>query len=541
MISPAIAPTFSMENVPPCLRQLPQWVGWKVIQRKGKPTKCPVIARNGMSADTTAPVTWTTFDEALAAFQADKTLAGIGFVFTPDDGLCGVDLDDSIDLATGELKPWAREIVERLDSYTEVSPSGHGVKIFLRAHKPGGRCRKGYHDGGVEMYDSGRFFTVTSQRIDFVSGDVESRQEGLEAVYRLIIEDTPRPLLSNLPLSDGGVVQQHEGPASRPDEGNGLTSTAPVTTAMPMTKFLALIENDPRFKKTWDRKRDDLADQSASTYDLALANAAVQNGWTDGEIGVLIFAWRQEHGEDLDKARRPDYLARTIAKAREAGRAMQRDEALATIGAMLQVLPRRVVQRIDDETSEFFIDIGTEDMLGLGGPETILSGAKLQQRLMASGHMIRRHRVNALERLGTALLAVAEVEQMPRSCELVEDHIRRLLGDHSLVPIDPQNRSWFTYKDEYFGHTDIFRAIEAVPGDEAAYPRLYICLAGIESYLRMQHIQTSGKSLAVALSHGGWKSVKFQDGGRSRRLWRSPPGFVTEKQVEDKKPASLMS
>lgn len=534
MISPAIAPTFSVENVPSCLRQLPQWVGWKVIQRKGKPTKCPVSAR-GFSADTTAPATWGTFDEALAALQADKTLAGIGFVFAPDDGLCGVDLDDSIDPATGELKPWAREIVERLNSYTEVSPSGHGVKIFLHAHKPGGRCRKGYHDGGVEMYDSGRFFTVTSHRLDFVSADVESRQEGLEAIYRLIFGDTPRPLLSNLPASGGGVVQQPEELASRPDQDDGLTSTAPATTAMPMTKFLALIENDPRFKKTWDRKRDDLADQSASTYDLALANAAVQCGWTDGEIGALIFAWRQAHGEDVAKARRPDYLARTIAKAREAGRSMQRDEALATIGDMLQVMPRRVIQRIDDETSEFFIDIGTEDMLGLGGPETILSGAKLQQRLMASGHMIRRHRVNALEQLGTALLAVAEVEQMPRSCELVEEHIRRILVGSSLVPIKPADRSWFFPSTSYGEHIAFFRTQEVVHGDTVGYPRIYISLADIEAHLRGNHIQTSGKSLAAALSHGEWKSVKFQDGDHCRRLWRSPPGFVTEDDIADAK------
>jgi len=129
------------ENIPPALRGLPQWVGWRYVKRDGKLTKCPVNPANGARADSTDPSTWGTFDQAVAAYQSDS-LAGVGFVFTTGSGFCGVDLDDSIDLATGKLKPWACRIVDNLNSYTEVSPSGTGVKIFLRASKPGTRCRK---------------------------------------------------------------------------------------------------------------------------------------------------------------------------------------------------------------------------------------------------------------------------------------------------------------------------------------------------------------------------------------------------------------
>jgi primase-polymerase (primpol)-like protein len=51
----------------------------------------------------------------------------------------GVDLDDCIDVSTGQMKPWGQRVVAALNSYTEISPSGGGVKVFLEASKPGER------------------------------------------------------------------------------------------------------------------------------------------------------------------------------------------------------------------------------------------------------------------------------------------------------------------------------------------------------------------------------------------------------------------
>ena len=177
------------EVIPAALRELPQWVCWKTIVRDDKPTKCPLSPSGGM-ADSTNPATWGTFDAALAALRQSQDLDGVGFVFVAGGGLCGVDLDDSIDAATGQLKPWARRIVDQLNSYTEVSPSGTGVKVFLRAAKPGTRCRKAYEGGEIEMYDAGRFFTVTTRRLDDVSGDVEQRQAELDALYAEMFEES---------------------------------------------------------------------------------------------------------------------------------------------------------------------------------------------------------------------------------------------------------------------------------------------------------------------------------------------------------------
>ena len=184
---------FDIQVVPAALRQLPQWVVWRIIVRDGKPTKCPMDAKTGGPADSTDPATWATFEQAMAAWQQSGQYAGVGFVFTNQAGFCGVDLDDSVDPATGELKPWGRQIVEQLNSYTEISPSGGGVKVFIRATKPGNRCRKAYHDGEVEIYDSGRFFTVTGRRMDFVSAGVEDRQGQLDALYVQVFGPIPPP------------------------------------------------------------------------------------------------------------------------------------------------------------------------------------------------------------------------------------------------------------------------------------------------------------------------------------------------------------
>jgi putative DNA primase/helicase len=52
--------------------------------------------------------------------------SGIGFVVTEDDAFAGVDLDHVRDIETGHIATWAQTIVDRLCSYSEISPSGTG-------------------------------------------------------------------------------------------------------------------------------------------------------------------------------------------------------------------------------------------------------------------------------------------------------------------------------------------------------------------------------------------------------------------------------
>jgi primase-polymerase (primpol)-like protein len=66
-----------VETVPACLRDRPQWVCWRYIERDGKPTKCPYNAKTGAMADSTDPSTWCTFDDAVAAWKAGDQYEGV--------------------------------------------------------------------------------------------------------------------------------------------------------------------------------------------------------------------------------------------------------------------------------------------------------------------------------------------------------------------------------------------------------------------------------------------------------------------------------
>src|SRR5690606_32991925 len=92
---------------------------------------------------------------------------GIGFVFAPDDRFCGIDLDGSI--IDGQIVAGAQAIIDAFATYTEISPSGKGVKLFLTGTKPQGvGCARVDVDGfaRIEMYDTARFFTVTGRHLD---------------------------------------------------------------------------------------------------------------------------------------------------------------------------------------------------------------------------------------------------------------------------------------------------------------------------------------------------------------------------------------
>src|SRR5829696_6807830 len=110
------------------MKDLRQWLCWRFEERDGKPTKVPYDPRTG---------------EKAVSECKKHGYDGLGFVFTPEDDLCGVDLDKCLDPETGELEGWAQKVIGELDSYTEISPSGTGVHVLVRGELPSGRNRKG--------------------------------------------------------------------------------------------------------------------------------------------------------------------------------------------------------------------------------------------------------------------------------------------------------------------------------------------------------------------------------------------------------------
>jgi hypothetical protein len=173
-----------VESIPDELRQFPQWVCWRYEERKGKRTKVPFCAQNGGPASSTDPQTWCSFTGVLNALQRNEIYNGIGFVLSDSDPYCGIDIDDCLD-ELGDLV-WGQDVVEMFDTYTEISPSGRGVKLFLRGKKPPeARSRiKGLGPNGdntLEIYDRARFFAVTGRTLVNTRSAIANRQAVLES------------------------------------------------------------------------------------------------------------------------------------------------------------------------------------------------------------------------------------------------------------------------------------------------------------------------------------------------------------------------
>lgn len=175
-----------VEGVPPELRRLRQWVLWRLeASAKGKRTKVPYrVDRPDRRAASTDPETWATFEAAVEAYLGGKA-DGIGFVFTDGDPYAGVDLDRCRDRETGELAAWAKEFLATLAGYAEVSPSGTGVKVFVRARWGDRGHKLPYRGGVVERYHAGRYFTVTGRRLPDCPGAIgeEDRSAAVAAVW----------------------------------------------------------------------------------------------------------------------------------------------------------------------------------------------------------------------------------------------------------------------------------------------------------------------------------------------------------------------
>ena len=273
-------------SIPPVFRDRPQWVAWRTADRAGEQTKVPVDPATGGYASVDAPETWSDYGTAVAYARDTPAVDGVGFVFTADDPYVGVDLDDCREPATGAVDAWAAEILDRLDSYTERSPSGTGFHVLVRGAVPDG----GNRSGGLELYDRDRYFTVTGDRVPGTPRTVADRAETLQAIHAEYIAVEPEDAADaaaapgSVELADEELVEQAMNAA-----------------------------NGDKFRRLW--AGDTAGYPSHSEADQALCNLLAF--WTGGDpqrmeelfgrSGLVRDKWRE----------RPDYRERTIQTAIE--------------------------------------------------------------------------------------------------------------------------------------------------------------------------------------------------------------------------------
>jgi putative DNA primase/helicase len=273
--------THSVYQAPGELRTLDQFVCWREEVRAGEPTKVPYSVAGG-KASTTNPKTWAPLDAALSHAE-EHGMSGVGFVFTEDDPFAGIDIDKCRDAETGEIEPWARKIVAAFDSYTEVSPSGTGLHIFVKATLPGPNNRK----GPLEMYESGRYFTLTGEHLGGTPTEIHERQDVLERLYQHVFK------IEKASSATNGHKPQ----------------TAPLDVGDEDLLALAKqAKNGEKFSRLWSGDTSDYAGDD-SRADLALCSLLAF--WTDGDTERMDHLFRQS-GLMRDKWNRDDYRERTF-------------------------------------------------------------------------------------------------------------------------------------------------------------------------------------------------------------------------------------
>ncbi len=204
------------DTIPDALKEVPNWLLWKyepkadwnsIAEKGGKPwTKVP-HQPNGHKASVINPTHWSDYQDVRRAYEAGG-YDGIGFVLTLEQGIVGVDMDNQL-----TEKVWrdaVNEQISSLQTYGEISPSGQGLRFFgFATLPPNGRKR-----GDFEIYDGGRFLTVTGHQLDGTPDTVNECEAGISDFYGKYIKssktgssDPPTTSCASFLLDDDKLLQ----------------------------------------------------------------------------------------------------------------------------------------------------------------------------------------------------------------------------------------------------------------------------------------------------------------------------------------------
>ena len=238
----------------------------------------------------------------------------------------------------------AREVMAQLPHEpTIIVDSGHGLQYWWLLTKPWvfageeewGQARRmvqwwhkltkdlmetrGWTTDSV--YDLGRILRIPGTFNNKVRDDrkevVAIKTDGPRYSIRDFMELVPEDFEATLPAPE----QRRNTGNSRASQQNQTSSTTSSGLTLDpaaepgAVRLQSLLKADKKFQRTWEKNRPDLKDQSASSYNMSLADIAVRAGWDDQEVVNLMICWRRRHGCDLKL--REDYYARTLKRAQE--------------------------------------------------------------------------------------------------------------------------------------------------------------------------------------------------------------------------------
>lgn len=324
-------------NVPQDLRQLKHWVCWQAMPDEGRPgkiKKIPINPKTGEFAQSNNPNTWCSFDAAVSAMH---NFSGIGFMFS-DSGYFGVDIDGISDAIEDfhhdneDPNNIVSEFIYTLQSYAEFSPSGKGIHIICKGKLPPTGRRK----NNVEMYESGRFFTVTGNLCSEFS-ETRDCTESIKSLHEKYI-------------------------------GGGNEPTTGIQPVLPLNlseaEIIRLAENSKQgdsFRRLYSGKWDTLPYGSQSEADLAFCNMLAFWCGRDEQLMDKIFRSSNLFREKWDRKQSGStYGKLTLAKAiKNCSRVYEPEPEYAiTIGSNPVPKPKKKMYTFDDTgNAERFTDV----------------------------------------------------------------------------------------------------------------------------------------------------------------------------------------
>jgi putative DNA primase/helicase len=263
-----------------------QWVCYRRKQRSdGNTDKIPTdpnISGPLGNVSKTDPANWLPYQQTHAYATTKAHLDGVGFVLDDNDPFTVIDLDGCRNPEIDKIDEWAWQIIKAFNSYTEISPSGMGVHIWVYGTVRG-TTRPELNGHRIEAYSEKRFVTVTGDRVDGTLDEIVDKQNLLDELSPAVTEtDDAAVEATHIGLSDAEVIDKARA-----------------------------ADNSEKFCRLFDKGDiSDYGDDSAD--DMALAGILVFYTGSDVDQAARLMCQSKLY---RDKYERPDYLPRTITKA----------------------------------------------------------------------------------------------------------------------------------------------------------------------------------------------------------------------------------
>jgi hypothetical protein len=330
-------PPLSPISVPQMLRDIPRWICWDYMDYGDgkKPRKVPISPNGDYGINYNDPSAWRSFDDVMQEAGRRGGL-GVGFVFSEEDDIVGIDLDNAYD-EQAWLKTWAREITQHfVGAFCEETPSRLGLHIIGLSGKINGRTRIELKDGdgGIERYSENRWFTFTG--IPVCEGEVIDIREGMSWLednhfggpIQPRVESLSFPVDVDLDIELARVCLEHIGRnrATIGDDWRAVGYACKGTSETLMEDWIRWSAQWPEFSREECLDRWSRFDSRSGVGTLVYMAAS--------DSGVSSKYLREEShrrlGRPLDKAQEDEEPTPTLLDAIEAWRQQEGTPALPT-------------------------------------------------------------------------------------------------------------------------------------------------------------------------------------------------------------------